>query len=369
MPHVRDWIRAHGPQWLEKLVEAYKIDAIHDGDLVSLKYNQIESPMHEPIVQECRGMVVHVPTSTIMAHPYNKFWNMSESLAAPIDWSTARVQDKLDGSLMTLYWHWVDQCWSVASSGHPTAGGSYGSSTKTFADAFWEIFHATGMRLPEGKVHCYMFELCSPDNRIVCKYDKPQLIVHGGRRLSTEEELPREILVGVAQDLNWTPVLEWPINTAEACQEIVQTLNPVEREGFIVVDAKFNRVKVKSPRYVALHHLKGNGAATDRRVIDLWKAGEVDELLAHFPELKVDVEPVLNAIADVVEAATDCFWKVKSLPSRKAIALAIRDLPYASVIFKLLDGHTGPSVGRHAAEDIIRAMPTQSIERMLAACR
>jgi hypothetical protein len=59
----------------------------HDGDLVSLKYNQIESPMHEPIVQECRGMVVHVPTGTILAHPYNKFWNHGEALAAPIDWA------------------------------------------------------------------------------------------------------------------------------------------------------------------------------------------------------------------------------------------------------------------------------------------
>ena len=41
--------------WLEHLQSEYKIDAHHDGDLVSLKYNQIESPMHVPIVQELLG--------------------------------------------------------------------------------------------------------------------------------------------------------------------------------------------------------------------------------------------------------------------------------------------------------------------------
>jgi hypothetical protein len=100
--HVATLI-AGSPNWLDILRDVYKINVVTDGDLVSLKYNQIESPMHEPFVQECRGMVVHVPTGRILAHPYNKFWNHGEALAATIDWSTARVLDKLDGSLMTVY--------------------------------------------------------------------------------------------------------------------------------------------------------------------------------------------------------------------------------------------------------------------------
>src|SRR6185312_17211633 len=91
---------ATNPNWLEHLETEFKIHIVRDGNLVSLKYNQIESPMHEPIVQECRGMVVNTTTGKVLAHPYNKFWNYGEHLADTIDWSTARVLEKLDGSLM-----------------------------------------------------------------------------------------------------------------------------------------------------------------------------------------------------------------------------------------------------------------------------
>ena len=125
----------HNPlDWLTKLVDQYSIAVTHDGALVSLKYRQGVSPMHEPIVQECRGMVVNTETNLIAAWPYNKFWNLGEPLVATIDWSTARVQEKHDGSLMDLYHD--DTEWQVASSGTPLAGGDYGSSyeDRTFAD-------------------------------------------------------------------------------------------------------------------------------------------------------------------------------------------------------------------------------------------
>ena len=32
-------------------------------------------------------------------------------------------------------------------------------------------------------------------------------------------------------------------------------LNPVQDEGYVLVDKDFNRVKVKNPQYVALSHL------------------------------------------------------------------------------------------------------------------
>jgi hypothetical protein len=149
MNHVRNLIASEPANWLTILTEQYAISAVRDGDLVSLKYNQIESPMHEPIVQECRGMVVDTARNTILAHPYNKFWNHGEALAAKIDWRTANVLDKLDGSLITLYWNGG---WQVASSGHPTAGGSYGEEARTFRDAFWETWHALGMRRPRRAV-------------------------------------------------------------------------------------------------------------------------------------------------------------------------------------------------------------------------
>ncbi len=146
---MRNFIASNPDTWLAQLVDTYKIIANVDGDLVSLKYNQIESPMDHPVVAQCRGMVVHIPSREIVAHPYDKFWNHGDLLAPEIDWSTARVQEKLDGSLMILYWdRWLHD-WAVASSGTPRAGGSFGNTDITFRNAFWRTFHDLGMKKPD----------------------------------------------------------------------------------------------------------------------------------------------------------------------------------------------------------------------------
>lgn len=341
---LRNWIAEHGEAWLPALVDAYKISAVQADGLVSLKYDQIESPMREPLVQQLRGVVVDLETREIVCRPYDKFWNLGEALADPIDWDTARAQDKLDGSLILLYHH--RDTWMVASSGHPTAGGPYGrfGSGHTFATKFWEIFYANGMRLPSRTDCAYFFELCAPDNRIVCRYDEPRIVVHGARwRWSAddtfEDECTREYLEDVAAELHWDIVREHPLRTLEEVQAAVQALNPIEGEGFVVVDDAHRRVKVKSPRYVALHRIRGK--TTPAGIVDLWKAGEVEELLAYFPEQAPDILAVTSKLEDACEEAYNAYADNRSAPTRKDFALAIKNKPWSSIAFKLLDNNAG----------------------------
>lgn len=79
----------------------------------------------ERVVQECRGIILDTkprrgppaknanrPTSSpahdyyfdVVAWPYLKFFNFGEKYAAKLDWLSAVVMDKMDGSLCTLYW-------------------------------------------------------------------------------------------------------------------------------------------------------------------------------------------------------------------------------------------------------------------------
>ena len=347
--------------WLEHLENDLHISTVRDGDLVSLKYNQIESPMSDPMVQQCRGMVVDCAQRRVLAWPYNKFWNHGEHLAAPVDWATARVQEKLDGSLMILYWRGVRDGWSVASSGHPTAGGSFGSDTRTFREAFWSHVNdgALWIRAADTTL-TYMFELCDSPNRVVVRHEKPRLVLHGIRSLEAGCELGRANLEYHAANMNCEVVDEFPIGTIDGCLSAAEALDPLKQEGFVVVDAEFNRVKIKSPRYVILHHLKGE--ATPRRAIELWQTGETEELLNSFPEFRPVIEPI-HADLDLIAAqCVKDFEENIPRASRKEFAMAVKDRPWSSVLFRMLGEE------RHdidTAKAIMRRGSLQSLERML----
>lgn len=358
-------LMATDPNWLQTLETVYKIKVSREGVLASLKYNQLESPMDEPIVQECRGMVVDVERGQVLAHPYNKFWNHGEPEAAEIDWSTARVQEKADGSLMILWWSETDLRWRVSSSGHPTAGGEFGyDTTRTFADAFWEIFEALGMRLSPITEVCFMLELCAKHNRIVVRHDKPRLVLHGARWVASGLELGRSHLEDVAKSLSWEIVREYPIATIEDCLRAVEALDPMETEGFVVVDERFNRVKIKSPRYVLLHHMRGEGMS-QKRAIELWQTGETAEVLANFPEFTEEVTAVHDRITRAIDEAF-VLWRTHSkAPTRKDFAFAVKDKPGSAIAFKLLA--VKPPVVVDDAVAIVRAMLVPAIQRLIGA--
>ena len=349
------------PDWLDKLERDYRIHVTRDGNLVSLKYNQLESPMHEPIVQECRGMVVNTATGKILAHPYNKFWNHGEPLAATIDWSTARVLEKLDGSLMILYWDGIE--WQVASSGTPTASGGFGmaGAFETFRDAFWRIWQALEMKLPNGLDHtCFMFELCATENRVVVRHERPRIVLHGARNLETGDELNHRYLADAAAEFNWELVKSYPITNIDETLAAAEALDPMQNEGFVVVDAWFNRVKIKSPRYVVIHHIKGEGMSLGRAV-DLWVSGETQELLTHFPEFEPDIMPIHERLDRAAENAVADVLRHRELPSRKEFAMAVKDAPWSSVTFKLYEK---PDPTAELAREIMRSQSKASLERL-----
>jgi hypothetical protein len=54
----------------------------------------------------------------------------------------------------------------------------------------------------------------------------------------------------------------------------------------VVVDSRWRRVKVKSPLYVAIHHILNN-ISSEKRIIDLIVSGEDAEVASYFPEYAV----------------------------------------------------------------------------------
>ena len=76
----------------------YNCNVNEDGNLYIVKYNQIKSDFSIKAVQEARGIILEKGTNKIIARAFDKFFNYSEGHAELIDFSTAKVQEKVDGS-------------------------------------------------------------------------------------------------------------------------------------------------------------------------------------------------------------------------------------------------------------------------------
>ena len=99
----------HGGGTLEELKEKLGIKlTYHPTDpLVILNYDQIESPKMDPIVQECRGLVIELHTWNVIARAFNRFFNAEEALDINknFDWNRFDAFEKADGSLVLVYWY------------------------------------------------------------------------------------------------------------------------------------------------------------------------------------------------------------------------------------------------------------------------
>src|SRR5690606_23780909 len=128
----------------------------------------------------------------VVARPFDKFFNIGEEHAAQIDWDSAAVLEKLDGSLMILYYYAGD--WRVASSGTPDASGNPHNSMlfASFADLFWHTFHIEKYDVPPTSLRdwTFMFELMTPHNRVVVPHKDFRLTPIGARNSVTGREFP-----------------------------------------------------------------------------------------------------------------------------------------------------------------------------------
>jgi hypothetical protein len=324
-------------------------------NLVQLKYDQIDSPMSAQIVQQCRGLILDEADNWRPACvPYFKFFNYGEGHAAPIDWSTARVQEKLDGSLMCLYWY--KGSWEVASSGLPDASGPTGFGF-TFAELFWRTWKELGYLLPDPTdwgEYTFMFEMMTPHNRVIVPHAKPRIVLHGVRDIDTLREYPPD---WNASQFGWECVKSFPLNSLEAVVAACQALNPVECEGYVVVDHAFNRVKVKSPQYVALAHMKDG--MSNRRMLDLVRTNEGSEFLAHFPEYRPLYEEIRVKFDGLVAELETVYAKAAGIDDQKTFAIQVCKTRLSGALFSLRKGQC------KSVREYLAGATVQSLERAL----
>lgn len=303
----------------------------------------------DPIVKEARGIIINTDTLNVVCIGFNKFFNFTESYADSIDWSTARVQEKIDGSIVKL-WHLTDDQWIWSSNSCINASDAKLNSGYTVLDLIKETdefkYLMNLIKNNELDEHnTYIFELIGPKNQVVIKYDKTQLYHIGTRNNETGEEIGTGRFAGFIMSPK-----EYPLHSLEDCIEAATELNKndyPDNEGFVVVDKDYHRIKIKAPEYLIYHHMVSYGQITKEQAFDLLYADDFnpdnfDKVLSELPEYVKDAliyyrDTFREAEGSAVILINKVRQMAKDGASRKEIALQIKNTPYSGFGFKGLD--------------------------------
>ena len=299
-----DFILSHPDSWETELAAApYRLKISYDGDLVMFKYNQLESDFSLPEVREARGIIFDSASWTCVCRAFDKFGNYGESYVPDIDWSSVFVSEKIDGSLMKVYYY--AGSWMVATNGTINAfdavvGDAVGH---TFGDLFNIALYYNGMTnftqyLDTNK--CYMFELVSPCTKVVVPYEHTNVYFLGSRDLITGQEYTFAEEDKIAQFFD-TPRI-FPMTSLDEISQAAAAL-PWDEEGYVVCDRNKNRCKIKSPSYVEAHYIRNNGVVTLKRLISIILNNETEEFLIYAPEWKETIFKIYVAMFNLADLA------------------------------------------------------------------
>lgn len=272
---------------IEAVVSKYNLIYKDYGHKFLLKYSQIDSIEFKAVqaVRECRGIILDKNTFQVYSLPFVRFFNYGEDEADTLDFKSIEVFKKEDGSLISVYYDFVKEEWCVQTSGSAEGESLVGIHNMTFKELFLKTANLDFNRLVKGLN--YVFELCCIENKIVEHHSSNYvslLTVRSTINLSTNYgELSRSEVEVIGEYLNVRVVPSYEFNSFDDVLEKIQTL-PDTREGFVIMDKFYKRIKVKNPKYVMLHHLKSTLSLEN--LVNVVLDQEQDEVISYFPEYK-----------------------------------------------------------------------------------
>jgi hypothetical protein len=286
-------------------------------NLYMFKYSQFESDFTNPVVRCCRGSVYDIRedgTVKPLLMPFFKFANYGEAGADPIDWNKGLyVREKLDGSLIKLIkltgFDSPGDCYDLWTTNgsfdinveipdfYPVDNNENLPPPHTFAS-----LRDYALRGHEGEIKTlpelwtFMFELTSPYNKIIVPYRETRLTLLGCRDPQGMEHTP-EWAVGNFGLTFDTPKIYQLKNVDDViahCKSIITN----DREGVVVQDGNFNRIKIKSEHYRGLSALKGEDHFSDERLFKAVKEEWIDDAIAAWPEIRGRTDEIIAEWVD-----------------------------------------------------------------------
>lgn len=299
-----------------------------------------------PWMLETRGPVIDLDTLDYVCRPFDKFWNFKEGnieIIDELDWNNTIYYEKLDGSLIKLWYDFKENKWMISTNRWHDAYVC--KISEKFRNNKYDI-NTLGQLLDYtlnknykdfdidslDKNSTHMFELCTPLNRVVVKHNEFKLFYLGSRVNHTGEEYKIDISIPSPKIYNFSDFKD--------CLSTTYSL-PISSEGYVLHDISNNiRVKCKSVRYVAIHHLlsednRHNPKFQYRAV----KSREMSEIIAYIPDIKDEIMDMDRRYLNMVKYLEDSLSESEKLINEmgpRAYSIIGKKFKYNVHIFEII---------------------------------
>ena len=324
----------------------YNLKISWDDGFVLFKYNQINSDFNEKICREARGLILDSTNNfKVVRFAFEKFFNLGESFAAHIDWNTAVATEKIDGSIISVWY--ARGKWRIATNSTIDAFkaelngvGPY----KTFGDLFESVLPLSTFVGNRYENICWTFELVSPYNKVVIDYPETKVYLLSVRLMNTLEEVGLDQLSTYAHRIGVDYPQFYYMNDETGFRKLVEDM-PEGHEGIVVRDENGERVKIKTLLYFQMHKAKNNGVITLERIVDLIRSNDHHEFLSYFPEytdtfnkVKQKLDNLDVIVEKVRQDVGEWYHQYGQNAPRKWFAMDYGKHRYAALYFAEYDG-------------------------------
>lgn len=296
-------------------------------------YDQIESPKSHPYVMQSRGLILDGDFN-IMCLPFDRFFNFGEVVdhSDIIDWGVAQCFEKVDGSLIKIYWDGRQYC--IATRGTAFAESPVNGWEITFKDL---VLKALNMTNEQFQIKChfnlafdktYLCEITALENRVVTRYDGYTLWHLATRDNNTGEYVESDAIVNIGGK---KPNV-YGFTNSNDCLNSAAYL-PDLQEGYVIYQHGQPICKIKSPAYVACHHIKSEGL-NPKRIAELVLSNEQDEYLKYFHEDEEYIQPYIHGLSSLMDNIVIEKVNVEDIYDQKEFAMRVKDFAFSAVLFQ-----------------------------------
>ena len=307
-------------------------------------YTLGECTFDEKWQKECRGHIVDMETLEFVCRPFDKFFNYGETYADTLDFKNKIiVREKLDGSLIKVWFSERLNQYIISTNGVIYAKTAYvGHTNKTFEELFLKAFKDTqNEEFNEryfDKNYTYMFELCTPENKVVISHDKYEIYFLSKRNNKNGNEIYTD------NNFKLSPHL-WEISTLQDALKLINKFNEEnneEEEGIVITDINQKKVKIKTEVYLKKFYSIDleEKAKSIKWLFNNTK--ERSELISYNQNLQAyfnHYDNIYNSVIENMKKEIE-YFSTFTFSNKKELSENIYLFKNSSLIYKIYDGYT-----------------------------